>query len=77
MATLEELKKQLAEKQVEFRNYCDLLLLSGTHSAEADKKREEMKAEMQKLNDRIIELDDSDDSAVWDVEAEEENAAGL
>ena len=73
MADLETLKKQLNDKELEFRNLSDSILLSGGADPEQNAKREQLKSELQLRKDEIMELDESDAEEDWETDAESNN----
>jgi hypothetical protein len=73
MADLESLKKQLIEKESEFRNICDQLLTSVGDDPELNKRRESIKSELQLLKSEILELDSGEEEEDWETDAESNN----
>lgn len=73
MADLEALKKQLIEKESEFRNICDQLLTSVGDNPELNKRRESIKSELQLLKSEILELDSGEEEEDWETDAESNN----
>lgn len=65
MADLDALKKQLVEKESEFRDICDQLLTSVGDNPELNKRRESIKSELQLLKSEILELDSSEEEEDW------------
>ena len=49
MENLDELKKELADKEMEFRNLCDSITLSGKKTAEQETQKLVLKEELQHL----------------------------
>lgn len=73
MADLDALKKQLVEKESEFRNICDQLLTSVGDDPELNKRRESIKSELQLLKSEILELDSCEEEEDWETDAESNN----
>lgn len=73
MADLDALKKQLVEKESEFRNICDQLLTSVGDNPELNKRRESIKSELQLLKSEILELDSGEEEEDWETDAESNN----
>lgn len=73
MADLEALKKQLIEKESEFRSICDQLLTSVGDNPELNKRRESIKSELQLLKSEILELDSGEEEEDWETDAESNN----
>lgn len=68
MAKLDELKKELTEKELEYRNLCDTITLSGRKTADDDIKRSALKEELQHLKEQIVEADKSDAEPDWEAD---------
>ena len=68
MAKLDELKKELTEKELEYRNLCDTITLSGRKTADDDTKRSALKEELQHLKEQIVENDKSDSEPDWEAD---------
>lgn len=68
MANLDELKKELADKEMEFRNLCDSITLSGKTTAEQETQRLALKEELQHLKEQIVEADKSDSEPDWEAD---------
>ena len=73
MADLDALKRQLIEKESEFRNICDQLLTSVGDDPELNKRRESIKSELQLLKSEILELDSGEEEEDWETDAESNN----
>lgn len=73
MANLDELKATLSEKEIEFRNFSDSILLRGVSTEEDETKRQLMKEELQSIKDEIIKLEPSHVEEDWETEAESNN----
>lgn len=66
MNKLEELKQELISKELEFRNLCDSITLSGKKTADDETKRIALKEELQHLREQIVEQDKSDSETDWE-----------